>query len=135
MLRQLQFRFTRLQMSYLQKTTETNMLLLPTANSVADMFGCKIRIEFEKKNLIGERELSRSSKSFSTCAEFLKKLIFYHLIHMYVCISGVGNVSLSENFVFVLTHQVPVLPSYKNQSIDLPCKSVDWFQYEGNTGT
>lgn len=68
------------------------------------MFGCKIGIEFEKKNLIGERGLSRNSKSFSTCAEFLKKLIFYHLIHTYVCISGVGNVSLLENFVFVLTH-------------------------------
>ena len=26
-----------------------------------------------------------------------------------------------------------VLPSYKNQSID--SKSIDWFLYEGNTGT
>ena len=34
-----------------------------------------------------------------------------------------------------LTHYVPVLPSYRNQSIDLLCKSIDWFLYEGNTGT
>ena len=32
-----------------------------------------------------------------------------------------------------LTHQVPVLPSYRNQSIDLLCKSMDWFLYKGNT--
>ena len=29
---------------------------------------------------------------------------------------------------------MPVLPSYRNQSIDLRSKSVDWFLYEGNTG-
>ena len=28
-----------------------------------------------------------------------------------------------------------MLPSYRNQSIDLHSKSVDWFPYEGNTGT
>ena len=27
-----------------------------------------------------------------------------------------------------------VLPSYKNQSIDLLRKSIDWFLFEGNTG-
>ena len=30
---------------------------------------------------------------------------------------------------------MPLLPSYRNQLIDLLCKSVDWFLYEGNTGT
>ena len=25
--------------------------------------------------------------------------------------------------------------SYRNQSIDLLCKSIDWFLHEGNTGT
>ena len=30
---------------------------------------------------------------------------------------------------------MPVLTSYRNQSIDLLCKSIDWFLYEGNTGT
>ena len=30
---------------------------------------------------------------------------------------------------------MPVLPSYRNQSIDLLCKSIDWFLYEGKTGT
>ena len=34
-----------------------------------------------------------------------------------------------------LTHYVLVLPSYRNQSIDLLCKSIDWFLYQGNTGT
>ena len=29
---------------------------------------------------------------------------------------------------------MPVLPSYRNQSIDLLCKSIDWFLYDGNTG-
>ena len=34
-----------------------------------------------------------------------------------------------------LTHLVLVLPSYRNQSTDLLCKSVDWFLYESNTGS
>ena len=29
---------------------------------------------------------------------------------------------------------MPVLLSYKNQSIDLLGKSIDWLLYEGNTG-
>ena len=29
---------------------------------------------------------------------------------------------------------VPMLPSYRNQSIDFLCKSFDWFLYEGNAG-
>ena len=33
-----------------------------------------------------------------------------------------------------LTHWLPVLPSYRNQLIDLHSKSVDWFLYEDNTG-
>ena len=37
--------------------------------------------------------------------------------------------------IFYLTHQVPVLPSYRNQSIDLHSKSIYWFLYEGNTGS
>ena len=28
-----------------------------------------------------------------------------------------------------------MLPSYRKQSIDLLCKSINWFLYEGNTGT
>ena len=28
-----------------------------------------------------------------------------------------------------------MFPSYRSQSIDLRCKSIDWFLYEGNTGT
>ena len=29
---------------------------------------------------------------------------------------------------------MPVLPSYRDQSIDLHSKSIDWFLYEDNTG-
>ena len=29
---------------------------------------------------------------------------------------------------------MPVSPPYRNQSIDLLCKSTDWFLYKGNTG-
>ena len=35
----------------------------------------------------------------------------------------------------LLTNKVAVLLSYRNQSTDLLCKSIDWFLYEGNTGT
>ena len=35
----------------------------------------------------------------------------------------------------LLTNKVAVLPSYRNQSTDLLCKSIDWFLYEGNTET
>ena len=38
-------------------------------------------------------------------------------------------------FLELLTHSVPVLPSYRNQSIDLLRKSIDWFLYKGNTDT
>ena len=30
---------------------------------------------------------------------------------------------------------MPVLLSYRSQSLDLQCKSINWFLYEGNTGT
>ena len=29
---------------------------------------------------------------------------------------------------------MPVMPSYRNQSIDLQSKATDWFLYEDNTG-
>ena len=34
---------------------------------------------------------------------------------------------LYEAYSCLLTHQMPVLHSYRNQSIDLLCKSNDWF--------
>ena len=34
----------------------------------------------------------------------------------------------------LLTHQTPKLPLYRNQSIDLFSKSVDWFLYDDNFG-
>ena len=33
-----------------------------------------------------------------------------------------------------LIHYTPKVPSYRNQSIDLQSKSVDWFLYDGNFG-
>ena len=27
-----------------------------------------------------------------------------------------------------------MFPSYRNQSVDLLCKSIDWFLYDGNIG-
>ena len=44
------------------------------------------------------------------------------------------SLSTLPSLLFFL-HEVPVLPSYRNQSIDLIRKSIDWFLYEGNTGT
>ena len=26
----------------------------------------------------------------------------------------------------------PILPPYRNQSVDLPCKTIDWFLYDTN---
>ena len=33
-----------------------------------------------------------------------------------------------------LTLERPMFPSYRNQSVDLLCKSTDWFLYDGNIG-
>ena len=33
-----------------------------------------------------------------------------------------------------LTFFMPMFPPYRNQSIDLQCKSIDWFLYEGKVG-
>ena len=48
-------------------------------------------------------------------------------------ISFILNVLL-ETVNARLTHLMPVLSSYRNQSIHLHSKSIDWFLYEGNTG-
>ena len=41
----------------------------------------------------------------------------------------------TSNYGAVLTHYVPALHSYRNQSLDLHSISIDWFLYEGNTDT
>lgn len=33
-----------------------------------------------------------------------------------------------------ITHERLIFPAYRNQSIDLFCKSVDWFLYDLSTG-
>ena len=35
---------------------------------------------------------------------------------------------------FLLTHETPELSSYRNQSIYLLFKSIDWFLYDGDFG-
>ena len=56
----------------------------------------------------------------------------YVLKSKILCILLNKNINLNN---ITLTHSVPLLPSYRNQSIDVLCKSIDWFLYEGNTGT
>ena len=34
----------------------------------------------------------------------------------------------------LLTHSTPKMPSYRNQSINLQRKSIDWFLYHSNFG-
>ena len=47
-----------------------------------------------------------------------------------------GDFRMRSDIVFIVNFSPlnPVLPSYRNQSIDLLCKSIEWFLYEGNTG-
>ena len=40
-----------------------------------------------------------------------------------------------KSYSTCLTHEIVVLLSYRNQSIDFLCKSIGWFLYKGNTGT
>ena len=42
--------------------------------------------------------------------------------------------SLIDQLKIYLTHETARLPSCRNQSIDLLCKSIDWFLYGGNLG-
>ena len=41
---------------------------------------------------------------------------------------------LSSLYVGILTLYRPVFRSYRNQSVDLRCKSTDWFLYDENIG-
>ena len=43
------------------------------------------------------------------------------------------NIFTVRKAIFKWTHLMPVLPSYRNQSIDLLWKSIDWFLYDGYT--
>ena len=48
-----------------------------------------------------------------------------------VLLSCVQNNTFMRLVAF-LTHETPKLPLYRNQSIDLLYKSIDWFLYDGN---
>ena len=46
-----------------------------------------------------------------------------------------GENTIRKRWWLILAHFNPVLRLYKNHHpIDLICKSVDWFVYNGNTG-
>ena len=47
--------------------------------------------------------------------------------------SSILDKLLSFSMFNPLIARLPVLPSYRNLSIDLLCKSLDWFLHEGNT--
>ena len=44
------------------------------------------------------------------------------------------NLCLLGLYALILTFFTPMLPSYRNQSIDLHCKPTDWFLDEENIG-
>ena len=57
----------------------------------------------------------------------------YYMHHAFLT----GNKKTPDNCkleLITLTHETPKLPSYRNQSIDLLCKSICWFLYDGNFG-
>ena len=62
-------------------------------------------------------------------AKFLRTSTFKN-----ICKWLLLNESKDLSYKNRLTHYVPVLLSYRNQSIDLHSKSIDWFLHEGNTG-
>ena len=41
---------------------------------------------------------------------------------------------LRSGYYETLTLSRPMLPSYRNLSVDLLCRSTDWFLYDGNIG-
>ena len=80
---------------------------------------------------------------FLFVTKFESVLLQEQLIILMETILDTGVVMYLEmTIIFLLTNEVPVLPSHRNQltashrnqSIDLLCKSVDWFLYEGDTG-
>ena len=52
----------------------------------------------------------------------------------WIHISNVTKRIFEPNNEYELTHYKPVLPSYRNQPIELLYKSIDWFLFGGNTG-
>ena len=61
--------------------------------------------------------------------------IFFYFFFYLKCIFSYFRLIMNTVKRKCLTHKVPVLPLYRNRSIDLLCKSIDWFLYEGITGT
>ena len=50
-------------------------------------------------------------------------------------IKGLNFRSVDEHYCYwikSLTYYTPKLASYRNQLIDMPCKSIEWFLYDGN---
>ena len=74
---------------------------------------------------------------FAKIVKFLGVKYFHKnaSLKMFYWVLNTPFITLSSSLPIYLTHKVPVLPSYRNQSLDLLCKSIDWFRYAGNTGT
>ena len=82
----------------------------------------------------------------------MKKSVIFAYLASFTVVISISKVKVLQRIVFgnthficnhrflvqaqpCLTHEMPaVLLSYRNQSIDLLRKSIDWFPYEGNTG-
>ena len=50
-------------------------------------------------------------------------------------VNYLGRTIMDKGYGIDISNINPLGASYRNQSIDLLCKSIDWFLYEGNTGT
>ena len=65
----------------------------------------------------------------------LRKTSFFLQWHVYsirdLCANTITVVFLKITIANGLTHQQPMFPLYKNQSIHLQCKPIDWFLYDG----
>ena len=67
--------------------------------------------------------------------EICSKLKIKTLERRFTHFSGVSSVDFEQaNGNIILTPKRSIFPSYRNQSVDLSCKSADWFLYDGNIG-
>ena len=77
-----------------------------------------------RKGLASSLKISHWGSFFSACAN--QPPSFY--------VSGISTPNGLFQTINELTHSVPVLPSYRDQSIALHSQSTDWFLHKSNTG-
>ena len=80
------------------------------------------------------RAPSLSSLSYHWNGGLYTKFSFRRFKIILILVLQVLN-SETKSWTSTLTHLVTVLPSYRNHSIDLLCKSIDWCLYGSSTGT